>query len=92
MEILESIKKSYFALLLIIISLSCNQIKCYKIDKKFRQHKVVHCNKSKVYIYYHNTPCDCISIEDDLCLDCYYQKPYRDYVEFYDNGERIHGR
>jgi len=82
-----------FLTLLVITSLfSCEPRKCDKIDKSFRPHKVVHCNKSKVYTYYHNTPCDCNSIQDDLCLDCFYQKTYKDYVEFYDNHKCIYGR
>lgn len=79
-------------LLLWLSAYSCKQKPCQEIDKTFRPHKVVHCNKSKVYTYYHNTPCDCNSIQDDLCLDCNYQKTYRDYVEFYDNSQRIYGK
>ncbi len=65
---------------------------CEKKDTSFRPHRVSHCNKSKVYKYYHNDPCDCPGLEVDLCYNCNYQKTYRNYVEFYDTGERMYGK
>jgi len=77
-------------LILPIIFLGCVQ-ECPK-DESFRPHKVRHCNKSKIYYYYHNDPCDCNGINKDLCLDCHYQKTYVNYVEYYDTGERVYGK
>lgn len=70
---------------------SCKN-KCEEKDLTFRPHKVRHCNKSKIYWYYHNNPCDCNGLAIDLCLDCGYQKTYKNFVEYYDNGERVYGK
>ncbi len=72
-------------LFLVLLLCGCNN-KCEKRSKIFRPHIVRHCNKSKIYWYYHNTPCDCNSIADDLYAP--YQHTYKNYVEFR-NGERI---
>ncbi len=76
-------------IVLVIALFGCKE--CPK-DDSFRPHIVRHCNKSKVYKYYHNTPCDCDGIEQDLCLDCNYQKTYINYVVYYDNGEIFYVR
>jgi hypothetical protein len=55
--------------LILILFYSCNT-KCDKIDNNFRPHIVTHHHKSKVYTYYHTTPCSrCISVADDLRRD-----------------------
>lgn len=73
-------------LLLIITLFSCNY-ECKVTDKSFRPHKVRHCNKSKQYWYYHNNPCDCNGIWNDLHHT--YQQTYDNYIIYYDNGEII---
>ena len=89
---LVGIRHLFCVLLCLVFLFSCGKRKCDVVDNKFRPHKVQHCNKSKIYYYYHNTPCDCDSISKDLCLDCNYQKTYKNYVEYYDTGERIWGK
>ena len=85
-------KLSYvFYLVLCLLLFSCDN-ECKQDDGDFRLHKVRHVNKSKKYWYYHNTPCDCKSIRDDLELDSHFGKEYRNYVEYYDNGEIVWGR
>jgi hypothetical protein len=93
-KILLQVRTRYFiyTLLCLVFLFSCGERKCDVVDKKFRPHKVQHVNKSKIYYYYHNTPCDCDGISRDLCLDCNYQKTYKNYVEYYDNGERVWGK
>jgi hypothetical protein len=86
------LKYSVYIILCLVFLLSCDESECDFVNQSFRRHKVQHCNKSKIYYYYHNTPCDCNGIEIDLCLDCKYQKTYRNYVEYYDNGELIFGK
>ena len=66
--------------------------KCKEQNLNFRPHKVRHCNKSKIYWYYHNTPCDCNGVRRDLELDSHFGKTYRNYVQYYDNGEIVWGR
>ena len=83
---------AYRNLLVLLVILFCCKCKECKVDKNFRPHLVQHCNKSKIYYYYHNTSCNCNSIREDLCLDCNYQKTYKNYVEYYDTGERIYGK
>lgn len=72
--------------IILLFLFGCNN-KCKIKDNNFRPHKVRHVNKSKIYWYYHNTPCDCISISDDLYAP--YQHTYKNYVEFYDNKQQI---
>lgn len=69
-----------------LISFGCNT-ECKIVDKSFRPHKVRHCNKSKQYWYYHNEPCDCNGIQNDLHHS--YQQTYDNYIIFYDNGDII---
>lgn len=76
-------------LIIPLLLLSCER-ECNK-NKNFRPHKVQHCNKSKIYTYYHNNPCDCKGIDVDLCLSCNFQKTYKNYVFYYDNNETIWG-
>lgn len=82
--------------LFLLVLFSCVGIsirdKCDNNDPDFRPHKVRHCNKSKTYSYYHNEPCDCPGIRKDLELDSHFGKTYRNYVEYYDNGEIVWGR
>ena len=92
LKITTKLAIALYAMLCLVFLFSCGKRKCDVVDKKFRPHKVQHCNKSKIYYYYHNTPCDCDGISRDLCLDCYYQKTYKNYVEYYDNGERLWGK
>ena len=87
---MKTIKVLLFSFFISIFG--CIRKECTEVDKNFRPHKVRHCNKSKVYWYYHNTPCDCRGLSIDLCTDCNYQKTYKNYVEYYDNGEIIYGR
>ena len=49
-----ALTKAFFILLVMVSAFSCEPRKCDKIDKKFRPHKVVHCNKSKVYVRKYN--------------------------------------
>ena len=56
-------------LFLLLILNSCS-LKCDKVDSDFKPHIVTHYHKSKVYKYYHTTPCSrCISVTDDLKRD-----------------------
>lgn len=76
----------------ILFSCAVNWGECKDEDPDFRPHKVRHCNKSKTYWYYHNTPCDCPGLRKDLELDSHFGKTYKNYVVFYDNGEIVFGR
>lgn len=92
LKITTNIAIALYVMLCLVFLFSCGERKCDVVDNKFRPHKVQHVNKSKIYYYYHNTPCDCDGISRDLCLDCHYQKTYKNYVEYYDNGERVWGK
>lgn len=85
--------KAFFILLVMLSAFSCGDFgKCKEQDPNFRPHKLRYCNKSKIYWYYHNTPCDCNGIYNDLELDTHFGKEYRNYVEYYDDGEIVWGR
>jgi len=85
--------KNSIVILIIIFSFSCagGSRKCDKIDPEFRPHKVTHHHKGKTYYYYHNTPCDCTSVKDDLNEGGFNHYEPAEIVEFYDNGERRYG-
>lgn len=70
-------------LLCAVFSSSC-KYECKEVDKNFRPHTVTHHHKSKVYNYYHHTPCsNCISVSDDLRRDS------RNFVTYLDNNEVV---
>ena len=72
------------AILLLVAVLSSCKYECKKIDVNFRPHTVTHYHKSKVYHYYHHTPCsNCISVSDDLRRDS------RNFVTYLDNNEVV---
>lgn len=83
--------KSILIITLCLILFSCSN-ECDQKDKNFRPHKVRHCNKSKIYWYYHNTPCDCPGPRIDLELDSHFGKTYKNYVQYYDNNQIVYGR
>lgn len=75
----------YFVYVLVLIFFTACNTECKKVDKSFRPHIVTHHHKSKVYRYYHTTPCSkCISVADDLIRD------KRNVVEYLDNDEVVH--
>jgi hypothetical protein len=75
----------FFAYVLLAVVFTACNTECKEIDRSFRPHIVTHHHKSKVYRYYHNTPCSgCISVADDLRRD------NRNVVEYLDNGEVVH--
>lgn len=86
MKKLKFSRKTAIALyaMLPVVLFGCNT-ECKVVDKSFRPHIVTHHHKSKVYSYYHTTPCSrCISVDDDLRRD------KRNLVEYLDNGELVH--
>lgn len=87
-------KKTAIALyaMLAVFFTGCNT-ECKEVDKSFRPHIVTHHYKSKVYYYYHLTPCSkCISVDDDINGEGYSHYEPVDFVTFQDNGEVIYGR
>ena len=70
-------------ILLPLYLMSCNT-ECKEIDISFRPHIVTHHHKSKVYKYYHTTPCsNCVSIKEDLRMD------NRNSITYLDNGNSL---
>lgn len=58
----------------------------------FRPHIVRHCNEQgKIEWFYHMQPYECPGVETDLCRQCNYEKSYKNYIKYYDNGETIYG-
>lgn len=85
--------KIFFILIFVVSVFSCKPKPCDKIDKNFRPHIVTHHHKSKVYHYYHLTPCSkCYSIDNDINGEGYSHYEPADFVTFQDNGEVIYGR
>jgi hypothetical protein len=59
----------------------------------FRPHIVRHCNEQgEIEWYYHMEEYECPGIDVDLCKHCDYDKPYPNYVKYYDNSEIIYGK
>jgi hypothetical protein len=75
----------YLFILLLLIGCKNN---CEITDNSFRPHKVRHCNKSKQYWYYHNKPCDCPGINEDLYHN--YQQTYKNYLIFYNDNSILY--
>lgn len=54
--------------------------KCTIEQENFRPHWMHHFHKSKKYLSYHDTPCDCMSYGD--IYDKNYKRDERDFIEY----------
>lgn len=91
MNLIKTLTRYALYTLLCLVFVSCKN-ECKEQDENFRPHKVTHHHKSKTYYYYHNDPCDCYSVDDDINGEGTSHYEPADFVEYYDNGEKVIGR